>query len=48
MGGGWTSRGRAKAAEIAWEEARNGGARLKGMMQWDWRWTRRRRAKAAG
>ena len=25
----WTSCGRAKAAEIEWEEARNGGARSK-------------------
>ena len=32
--GRWTSRGRAGAAEIAWEEARDGGARSKGI-----RWT---------
>ena len=30
-GGRWTSRGLAKAAEIAWQEARDGGARSKGM-----------------
>ena len=32
--GRWTSCGRAGAAEIAWEEARDGGARLKGMIRW--------------
>ena len=42
----WTG-GRAKAAEIAWEEARDGGARSKGMIRWDGRWTSRGRAKAA-
>ena len=26
--------GRAGGAEIAWEEARDGGARLKGMIRW--------------
>ena len=31
MDGRWTSCGRAGAAEIAWKEARDGGARLKGM-----------------
>ena len=31
----WTSRGQAGAAEIAWEEARDGGARSKGMIRWD-------------
>ena len=30
----WTGCGRAGAAEIAWEEARDGGARLKGMIRW--------------
>ena len=30
----WTGGGRAGAAEIAWEEARDGGARLKGMIRW--------------
>ena len=34
MDGWWTSCGRAGAAEIAWEEARDGGARLKGMIRW--------------
>ena len=34
MDGRWTSCGRAAAAEIAWEEARDGGARLKGMIRW--------------
>ena len=29
--GTWTRDGRAGAAEIAWEEARDGGARSKGM-----------------
>ena len=28
-----------RAAEIAWEEARDGGARSKGMIRWDGRWT---------
>ena len=32
MDGRWTSCGRAGAAEIAWEEARDGGATSKGMM----------------
>ena len=32
--GRWTSCGRAGAAEIAWEEARDGGARAKGMIWW--------------
>ena len=32
--GWWTSCGRAGAAEIAWEEARDGGARLKVRMRW--------------
>ena len=36
--GRWTSCGgravRAGAADIAWEEARDGGARLKGMIRW--------------
>ena len=30
MDGLWTAGG----AEIAWEEARDGGARLKGMIRW--------------
>ena len=34
MDGQWRSRGRAGAAEIAWEEARDGGARSKGMIPW--------------
>ena len=34
MDGRWTSLGRAGAAEIAWEEARDGGARSKGMIRW--------------
>ena len=36
MDGLWTGGGcgRAGAAEIAWEEARDGGARLKGMIRW--------------
>ena len=29
-----TDSGRAGGAEIAWEEARDGGARLKGMIRW--------------
>ena len=32
--GRWTGCGLAGAAEIAWEEARDGGARLKGMIRW--------------
>ena len=38
--GQWTSCGRAKAAEIAWEEARGGWSEIEGMMQWDGRWTK--------
>ena len=30
-----------------WKEARDGGARLKGMIRWDERWTSCGRAKAA-
>ena len=46
MGGGWrTSRGRAGAAEIAWEEARDG--HIEGDDPVDGRWTTRRRAGAA-
>ena len=30
----WTGGGRAGGAEIAWEEARDGGARLKWMIRW--------------
>ena len=33
--GGGTGGGRAGAAEIAWEEARDGGGRSKGMIWWD-------------
>ena len=36
--GGGTGGGRAGAAEIAWEEARDGGARSKGMIRWDGEW----------
>ena len=42
----WTSRGRAGAAEIAWE-ARDGGARSKGMIRVDGTWTSRGRAGRA-
>ena len=46
--GRWTSCGRAgAAAEIAWEEARDGGATSKGMMWVDGTWTSRGRAAAA-
>ena len=45
--GTWTSRGRAGAAEIAWQEARDGGARSKGMIRVDGTWTSRGRAGAA-
>ena len=34
MDGRSTGCGRAGGAEIAWEEARDGGARLKGMIRW--------------
>ena len=40
----WDRRGRAKAAEITWEEARDGGATSKGMMWVDGTWTSRGRA----
>ena len=42
-----TSCGRVKAAEIAWEEARNGAARSKGMIGWDGGGTGGGRAGAA-
>ena len=47
MDGRWTTRRRAGAAEIAWEEARDGGATSKGMMWVDGTWTSRGRAGAA-
>ena len=37
--GTWTSDGRAGAAGIAWEEARDGRARSKGMIRVDGTWT---------
>ena len=45
--GGGTGGGRAGAAEIAWEEARDGGARSKGMIRWDGGGTGGGRAGAA-
>ena len=39
MDGRWTGCGRAGAAEIAWEEARDGGARLKVRIRSDGLWT---------
>ena len=45
MDGRWTGCGRAGAAEIAWEEARDGGARAKsGGLAVDGLWTGRARA----
>ena len=52
--GRWTGCGRAGAAEIAWEEARDGGARANVRIRWtgggravDGRWTGCGRAGAA-
>ena len=39
MDGRWTGCGRAGAAEIAWEEARDGGARSKVRIRSDGLWT---------
>ena len=45
--GTWRSDGQAGAAEIAWEEARDGRARSKGMIRVDGPWTSDGRAGAA-
>ena len=47
MDGRWTGCGRAGAAEIAWEEARDGGARSNVRIRWTGRWTGCGRAGAA-
>ena len=47
MDGRWTGCGRAGAAEIAWEEARDGGARANVRIRSDGRWTGCGRAGAA-